>query len=121
MNSYLKTFLRGSAVSLVGAGILGIANYFIRRTLCNSMSLTDYGIFYSTFSLLSIIFCFTDLGLIQTGTVMIASAAEDHQKRDSIFFHLFLLKGGLALVCAAVFFWVAPKKSWFGHSLLHSS
>ena len=100
MNSYVKTFLRGSAISMSGAVALGIMNYFVRRIMCNSMSLSDYGVFYSTFALLLMVFGFTDLGMTQSGTVMIASTAEEPQKRDVIFSQLFFIKGGLALICA---------------------
>ena len=84
MNNHLKTFLCGSAVSLTGAGLTGIVNYLVRRTLCNNMTLTDYGTFYSTFSLFIMIFGFTDLGLTQSGTVMIASVPENADKRNMI-------------------------------------
>ena len=102
MNSYLKTFLRGSAVSLTGAILLGVINYLVRRILCNNMSLADYGIFYSTFALFSMIFGFTDLGLTQSGTVMIASAAENQAERNKIFSHLFFIKASIALMTASV-------------------
>ena len=108
MNNYLKTFLRGSAVSLAGAVLQGITNYLVRRILCNTLSLADYGVFYSTFSLLSIVFCFTDMGLIQTGTVMIATAAEDSQKKNRVFSQLFGLKGSLALGGSLLFLIFAP-------------
>lgn len=101
---YLKTFLCGSSVSLFGAGLLGIVNYLIRRTLCYNMTLTDYGTFYSTFALLFMIFSFTDLGLTQSGTVMIASANEDPDQRNAIFTHIFLIKGLLAVICSAAIF-----------------
>ena len=101
MNSYVKTFLRGSTISLAGAVLLGITNYLVRRLLCNNMPLEDYGVFYSIFALFSMIFGFTDLGLTQSGTVMIASAAENRAERDRIFSHLFCFKAGTALLCAA--------------------
>ena len=85
MNSYVKTFLRGSAVSLLGAGVLGLVNYLIRRTLCINMTLEDYGIFYSAFSLFIMGFGITDFGLTQSGTVMIADANDKRQK--DIVFH----------------------------------
>ena len=91
MSGYFKTFLRGSAVSLLGTGIFGIVNYLIRRTLCLDLSLADYGSFYGTFALLSMIFGFTDLGLTQTGTLLIAASADDPEKRDRVFSHLFLM------------------------------
>lgn len=110
MSSYLKTFLQGSAISLLGAGVLGIVNYLIRRMLCNNMTLADYGIFYSTFALLSLIFVFTDLGLTQSGTVMIASSADEPEKRDTVFTHLFVIKGLLAAVCSIGIFLVFQLK-----------
>ena len=103
MSNYLKIFLRGSAISLLGAGCLGVANYLIRRILCNGMSLEDYGTFYSIFALFSLVFGFTDLGLTQSGTVMIASAADDHSRRDTVFSQLFFIKSVLAVLCAGGF------------------
>jgi hypothetical protein len=44
----LKSFLHGSAVSMVGVGTLGIMNYFIRRTLSLNLSETDFGFFYTS-------------------------------------------------------------------------
>ena len=112
-DNYLKTFLCGSAVSLFGAGLLGIVNYLIRRTLCYNMTLTDYGTFYSTFALLFMIFSFTDLGLNQSGTVMIASANDKPDQRNIIFTHLFFVKGFLALICSIavfIFFFLVALK-----------
>ena len=102
MSNYLKIFLRGSAISLLGAGCLGVANYLIRRILCNGMSLEDYGTFYSIFALFSLVFGFTDLGLTQSGTVMIASAS-DHTRRNTVFSQLFFIKSILAVLCAGGF------------------
>ena len=111
MSNYLKIFLRGSAVSLLGAAFLGVANYLIRRILCNGMSLEDYGTFYSMFALFSLVFGFTDLGLTQSGTVMIASAA-DHPRRDMVFSQLFFIKTVLAVLCAGIFvLYYLPEKA----------
>ena len=47
-------------------------------------------------------FGFTDLGLNQSGTVMIAKANEKCQ-RDTVFSQLFFIKAFLALLCAVGF------------------
>lgn len=100
MNSYVKTFLRGSAVSLAGAILLGVINFFTRRQLSVELSIADYGTFYGIFSFYSIVFCFTELGLAQSGTVMIASVAREKRQRDKIFSNLFWIKTLLASICA---------------------
>ena len=101
MNSgaYMKTFFRGSAISLAGTGLLGILNYLIRRKLSIDLSITDYGTFYSTCALLAMIFGISDVGLTQSGTLMIA-AAKNRRSCDAVFSQLFMLKGTLALLCA---------------------
>lgn len=109
MNNYLKTFLRGSAISIAGAVLLGFTNYWVRRVLCYNMSLEDYGAFFSTFALFFVIFGFTDLGLTQSGTVMIATSAENKSERDVFFSHLFFIKSAVALLGAAgiaAFYWL---------------
>ena len=72
--SHLKIFICGSAVSLLGTVLLGIVNYLTRRFLCCSLSIADYGTFYSAFALLAMVFGICDLGLTQSGTMLIAAA-----------------------------------------------
>lgn len=100
MKDNIKTFFCGSVISLAGAGLFGLINYFIRRTLCNTLSLADYGIFYSMFAFLSMVFGFTDLGLLQSGTYMIASTADDKKSTSTVFSQLFFIKALLAMLCA---------------------
>ena len=99
--SHLKIFICGSAVSLLGTVLLGIVNYLTRRFLCCSLSIADYGTFYSAFALLAMVFGICDLGLTQSGTMLIAAAGDDRKRRDGLFTCLFLFKGGSGLLCAA--------------------
>lgn len=95
----LKSFLHGSAVSMVGVGTLGIMNYFIRRTLLLNLSETDFGFFYSAFALVMVVMVFLDLGLSQSTTILMAKsfAANDLQKSSKIFTLTFIVKLILAL------------------------
>ncbi len=71
-NSVVKSFLHGSVISFVGVIIIGIFNYLIRRSLAVNLTQIEYGFFYSAYTLLCIFFCFLDLGLGQTTTVLIS-------------------------------------------------
>ncbi len=96
----LKSFAKGSAVSLVGAGILGIINYFIRRTLALNLSENDYGFIYSAFALVMPIIIFLDLGMTQSTTILLAKcfAKKDSREAGKIFSHAFYIKLTLAVV-----------------------
>ena len=98
--AYLKTFVRGSFISLAGTGLLGVINYLIRRKLSLDLSIADYGTFYSMSALFAMVFGVSDIGLTQSGTLMIA-AAQSRRSRDTVFSQLFMLKGGMGLLCAA--------------------
>lgn len=95
--SPFKTFMRGSVISLLGTGILGLLNYFVRRTLSIQLSEIDYGIFYSTFALLSLIYGFGDLGMTQSATTLIAKYAGT-PKQGSLFSALFLFRLGVTTI-----------------------
>lgn len=106
MNSaYLKTFFRGSSVSLIGTGLFGILNYLIRRKLSIDLSIAEYGTFYGLFALFSLVFGLADVGLTQTGTLMIAAASGAPPRRDAIFSQLFLLKAVSAVLCSCGILW----------------
>ena len=102
---YLKTFFRGSSVSLIGTGLFGILNYLIRRKLSIDLSIAQYGTFYALFALYALVFGLADIGLTQTGTLMIAGAADSPPRRDAVFSQLFLLKAVSAVLCACGILW----------------
>ena len=111
--------MRGSVISLFGAGLFGLANFFIRRQLSVELSVADYGIFYGVFSLYSVIFCFMELGLGRTGTLLIAAAGEDTKRRDKVFTGVFQLKVLLSLCCAvAAAFWCFRQYSELSRSII---
>ncbi len=95
--SPFKTFLRGSAISLFGTGILGVLNYFIRRTLSIELTEAEYGVFYSTLALLSMIYGYGDLGIAQSGTALIAKNSGTPRQND-FFGAVFFLKIGFGFV-----------------------
>ncbi len=99
-NTHLRTFFSGSLISIIGVGITGILNYFIRRTLFLNLSEVDYGTFYSTIAFLCIIGGFAELGLSQTGALLIAeknTGPRKHEGISSCFSALLSLKIILAL------------------------
>ena len=100
-NSHLKTFFSGSLISIVGVGITGVLNYFIRRTLFMNMSEADYGTFYSAVAFLLMVGGFAELGLSQTGALLIAennTGSQKTRKISSCFSSLLSLKLILATV-----------------------
>ena len=95
--AYLKTFFRGSVVSLAGTVLLGATNYLVRRKLSIELAIAEYGAFYGMFALLSMVFGVSDVGLTQSGTLAIA-AARSRRAIDAVFSQLFMLTGVLALL-----------------------
>jgi len=106
----LKSFLHGSAASMIGVGLLGIMNYFIRRTLALNLSKADFGLFYSTFALVMVVMVFLDLGLGQSATILMSRgfAENDLQKSRKIFTIAFIAKVLLGLVALLAMELLAP-------------
>lgn len=106
----LKSFLHGSAISMVGVGTLGIMNYFIRRTMSSSLSETDFGFFYSALALVSIVMIFIDLGLGQATIILMAKsfAANDLQESKKIFTITFAFKILFALLAFSILEALSP-------------
>lgn len=83
---HLKSFLRGSVVSMIGVVSMGIMNYLIRRTLALNLSEIDYGFFYSAFALVMIVMVFLDLGLTQSTVILMSkSFAENNLENPENF------------------------------------
>ncbi|MCI5778635.1 MAG: oligosaccharide flippase family protein [Lentisphaeria bacterium] len=93
-----RTFITGSLITFAGNGILGLVNYFTRRTMVTQLTGEEYGLFWGAFSMVSIATAFADLGIVNAGVVLIAE--KEDAKRD-VFSALLILKllTGLA-VCA---------------------
>ncbi|MDD3703969.1 MAG: oligosaccharide flippase family protein [Victivallaceae bacterium] len=88
--SHLKTFIRGSAVSIVGIGLLGIVNYLIRRYMALNMTEIEYGFFYSALSMVMLIMSFINMGLGQSSQILIARAhGAENAERASRYFSVF--------------------------------
>ena len=87
MISPSKTFLRGSAASLLATIVIGLVGYFTRRTMALSLDQDLYGFFYSAFSLCMLIVIFIDLGFNQSATILMSKhlAHEKYAEAKSTF------------------------------------
>ncbi|MGC9310574.1 MAG: flippase [Candidatus Aenigmatarchaeota archaeon] len=66
MADYLKKFIAGALVIFL-FNILGAAiSYLMRFVMTSNLTPTDYGLFYSCFSLVGVFFLFKDFGLAQS-------------------------------------------------------
>ena len=106
----LKSFIHGSAASMIGVGTLGIMNYFIRRTLSLNLSEIDYGFIYSSFALIMVIMVFLDLGLAQASSILLVRSftGNDIEKSKKIFTLTFFTKILLALIALILMEALAP-------------
>lgn len=107
----LKIFLWGSLVSLLGAALIGVMNYLVRRHLANTFSIGEYGFLYATFSLLTLLLAVVDLGMTQAGTILIAKnrAGNRPLRANSIYSFILLTKTTFG---AAVFLALALLSSF---------
>lgn len=104
-DTHLKTFYSGSLISIAGAGISGVLNYFIRRTLSLNLTEIDYGTFYSTIAFLCMVGGFAELGLSQAGALLVAehnTGPHPLQKVSACFSAILSLKLMLALLVLLV-------------------
>ena len=90
----LKVFLWGSFVSLLGAVLIGVINYLVRRYLANTFSIGEYGFLYAVFSLLTLLLAVVDLGMTQAGTILIAKnrAGNRPLRANSIYSFILMIK-----------------------------
>ena len=90
----LKVFLWGSFVSLLGAALIGVINYLVRRYLANTFSIGEYGFLYAVFSLLTLLLAVVDLGMTQAGTILIAKnrAGNRPLRANSIYSFILMVK-----------------------------
>lgn len=96
----LKVFLWGSFISLLGAVLIGVMNYLIRRCLVNQFSFAEYGFLYSVFSLLTILLAVIDLGMTQAGTILIAQnrTRKRSLRANSIYSFILLVKTSFGVI-----------------------
>ena len=116
----LKSFLRGSAVSMIGVGTMGIMNYLIRRTLALNLPETEYGFFYSAFALMMLVMVFLDLGLTQSTIILMSKSFTKKSLEESkkIFTLTFMTKTTLAIIFLITMELLAPSlnKYYFKYS-----
>lgn len=109
--SAYKVFTRGAVISLLGVLLSGILSYFIRRVLVLRLSPEEYGFFYSAFAFVSLGLAVVDLGLGNSGTVLIAKyAARGKMVRVNLFFSIILLLKIMTGLFLALLIWFwAPR------------
>lgn len=61
--SYARRLVKGSAIVFVALTITGLVGFVLRIFLARSLSVTEYGLFYAVFTLVSVFVIFHDLGL----------------------------------------------------------
>lgn len=94
-----KLFLKGSCLALTAVAVTGVFNYLTRRFLALNLSAIDYGFFYSVLSLIMLFLSILDLGLCQSGTILMTRCLQMGKPRQANFVYsivtLFKLAGGL--------------------------
>lgn len=81
--SHTQTFIRGSAVSLLGFFVLGVINYLVRRYLSLNLSTTDFGFMYSAYSLCMLLLAYLDLGLGQSTTILLSKSMTENKTQEA--------------------------------------
>lgn len=83
---YKGRLLKGSVYITVSSIIAGFLSYLIRVFLARNLSLEDYGLYFSIFSLISLFLLFRDLGIIPTLARSIAkfSAKKEFNKVKTV-------------------------------------
>ncbi len=82
--SYFQLFLKGCSFSVVALGCMGVLNYLIRRYQVFHLSEYEYGLFYSILALVSLTGSFAEFGLTQAGTVLIAEASLQPERKERL-------------------------------------
>jgi stage V sporulation protein B len=103
-------FIHGSVISVSGILLLGIINYFIRRSLALNLAEKDYGFFYSAFSVIMLLLAFSDLGLNQASTILIAKSlnAKKTFKGRQIYSCVLASKVIIGVVLFVILLFLAP-------------
>ncbi len=113
MSINIKTFVKGILISLAGTGVLGVLNYFVRRELALTISITDFGFIYAVLSLCSIFLAYLDVGIGSSATILMSKsiASCDKEKTNKYYIQVFLLKIILSILVVLILastykFWV---------------
>jgi len=61
--TYARRLVKGSAIVFVALVATGLVGFMLRIFLARSLSVTEYGLFYAVFTLVSVFVIFHDLGL----------------------------------------------------------
>ena len=105
-SSGYKTFTKGALISFVGVLLAGIIGYLIRRVLVLNLSPVEYGFFYSVFSFVSLGLAVVDLGLGNSGTVLMSKyAALKEEGRVNLFFSIIIIIKFLTGILLGLLIW----------------
>ncbi len=109
-NNHIKSFIHGSAISMIGLVFLGIANYLIRKILEANLSTEEYGFFYSVLAVIMIVMVFIDLGLAQAVTITTSKclATNDKFAASKVYTINLFLKLSLAIPIFLIMELLAP-------------
>lgn len=90
--------------------LLGVLNYFLRRSLALNLSRTDFGFIYATLAIVMLVLAFLDFGLGESLTILMSrSIAESSPQRTrQIFVCSFFFRAVMAVVCFGALAVFAP-------------
>ena len=99
--SRLKVFIRGSLFSILGIGLAGVLNYFVRREMALGLTVEEFGALYGMIAVVGIGLTFSDLGLGKAATVLVAESPDNRNRSMT---GIFLLKSCFSLLVMGGFF-----------------
>ena len=99
--SRLKVFIRGSLFSILGIGLAGVLNYFVRREMALGLTVEEFGALYGMIAVVGIGLTFSDLGLGKAATVLVAESPDNLNRSMT---GIFLLKSCFSLLVMGGFF-----------------
>ncbi len=111
-SSHISAFIKGSVISFIGVGFLGIVNYFVRRTLALNLSTEDFGFLYSAMSLCMISLAYLDLGLGQSATILLSKSISERNKNKSKSIYSIFLAVKFSCALAVFLLLVFTYKFW---------
>lgn len=109
---FFRIFLGGMFWTVLGVGVVGVANYLTRRVMARSLPEELYGFFYAAVAFFITLFSVARLGTVEASTFLLAEAGEagKPERARSIFgwiarYNLILGVGGVVL-CLATAPWI---------------
>ncbi len=108
---YLKATIRNTIAVLSLNLLAGLAGYAFRILLAHNVTVTDYGLFYSMLSFLSLFTVFIDIGMTQSLAKAIAehTITKSHDRIKSLALTTLGLQLTLSTICAIFFLFLYPK------------